>query len=221
MVGLMRYVAMVAGSFLLVASVMAQSEPPKSHVLFENVRIFDGTSAQLSAPAHVLVEGNKITQISREPINVTSSSNTKVIKGAGRTLMPGLIDAHWHAMLATVSVPQLLTADTGYINLRAGHEAERTLMRGFTSVRDLSGPVFGLKQAIDEGIVAGPRIWPSGAMISQTGGHGDFRMRYEVPAANNAGLSRGEATNGGCDSGWCSRGKKTCPRATDVRRLAN
>lgn len=197
MARLIRYVAMVAGSFLLVASVMAQSEPPKSHVLFENVRIFDGKSAQLSAPAHVLVEGNKITQISREPINVTPSSNTKVIKGAGRTLMPGLIDAHWHAMLATVSVPQLLTADTGYINLRAGHEAERTLMRGFTSVRDLSGPVFGLKQAIDEGIVAGPRIWPSGAMISQTGGHGDFRMRYEVPAANNAGLSRGEATNGG------------------------
>ena len=59
-------------------------------------------------------------------------------------------------------------------------------MRGFTSVRDVGGPAFGLKQAIDEGVVDGPRIWPSGAMISQTGGHGDFRMRHEVPAARNA-----------------------------------
>jgi Imidazolonepropionase and related amidohydrolases len=197
MAGLMRYWIVAAGCLLLMTSVMAQSASQQQSVLFENVRIFDGKSAQLSAPKHVLVEGNKITRISSQPIDVTPSSATTVIRGEGKTLMPGLIDAHWHAMLATVSVPQLLTADVGYINLRAAQEAERTLMRGFTSVRDLSGPVFGLKKAIDEGIVAGPRIWPSGAMVSQTGGHGDFRMRYEVPAANNAQLTRGEAMNGG------------------------
>jgi imidazolonepropionase-like amidohydrolase len=66
--------------------------------------------------------------------------------------------------------------------LLAGAEAESTLMRGFTSVRDLGGPAFGLKMAIDRGVMPGPRIWPSGAMISQTGGHGDFRMLSELPA---------------------------------------
>ncbi len=62
-------------------------------------------------------------------------------------------------------------------------------MRGFTTVRDLGGPSFGLKRAIDEGIIAGPRIYPSGAFISQTAGHGDFRMPYEVPRAPGAPLS--------------------------------
>ncbi|NKI35595.1 amidohydrolase family protein [Wenzhouxiangella sp. XN79A] len=180
------------------ASTVAEAqEPAASLVLFENVRIFDGVDDRLSPPSNVLVRGNIIERISTDPIAVDRSARARIIQGDGRTLMPGLIDAHWHAMLATISVPGLLTGDIGYINLRAGREAEATLMRGFTSVRDLSGPVFGLKRAIDEGIVAGPRIWPSGAMISQTGGHGDFRLPHEVPAARNAPLSRGEALNGG------------------------
>ena len=70
-------------------------------------------------------------------------------------------------------------------------------MRGFTSVRDMAGPTFSLKRAIDDGLVPGPRIWPSGAMISQTGGHGDFRFPYEIPASPNAPLSRVEAIGGG------------------------
>lgn len=86
---------------------------------------------------------------------------------------------------------------TGYLNLMAGAEAERTLMRGFTSVRDLAGNTFGLKRAIDEGVVNGPRIWPSGAMISQTSGHGDYRMLYEIPRAPGAALSHGEVMGGG------------------------
>ncbi len=166
-------------------------------VLFENVRIFDGRGDALSAPANVLVRGNRIERISTAPIPVDRRADTRIIPGGGRTLMPGLIDAHWHAAMAATPMLVLLTADIGYLNLLAGREAEATLMRGFTSVRDLSGPTFGLKRAIDEGVIAGPRIWPSGAMISQSGGHGDFRMPYEVPAARNAPLSRGEAVNGG------------------------
>ena len=111
--------------------------------------------------------------------------------------MPGLIDAHWHAMMASLPVSVLLTADVGYITLVAADEARKTLMRGFTSVRDMAGPAFSLKRAIDQGVVQGPRIWPSGAMISQTGGHGDFRFPYEVPASPNAPLSRVEAIGGG------------------------
>jgi imidazolonepropionase-like amidohydrolase len=111
--------------------------------------------------------------------------------------MPGLIDAHWHAMMASLPLAVLMTADVGYVTLVAADEARRTLMRGFTSVRDMAGPTFSLKRAIDSGLVPGPRIWPSGAMISQTGGHGDFRFPYEVPAAPNALLSRGDALGGG------------------------
>jgi imidazolonepropionase-like amidohydrolase len=75
----------------------------------------------------------------------------------------------------------------------AGREAQRTLLRGFTSVRDAGGPSFALKRAIDEGAIAGPRIYPSGAFITQTAGHGDFRLRHEVPRACGT-LSHGEVT---------------------------
>ena len=70
----------------------------------------------------------------------------------------------------------MLGSDVGYINLLAGAEATATLMRGFTTVRDLGGPAFGLKRAIDEGLLPGPRIYPSGAVITVTSGHGDFRQ---------------------------------------------
>lgn len=181
---------------LAAAGVHAQEIRP-SAVLFENVRIFDGTGDTLSAPSNVLVRGNKIDKISTKPIPVDRRADTRTIEGGGRTLMPGLIDAHVHLTMAAAPMPVLMTADIGYINLLAGKVADDMLMRGFTSVRDLSGPTFGLKRAIDEGLVNGPRIWPSGAMISQSGGHGDFRMPYEVPAARNASPSRGEMINGG------------------------
>jgi imidazolonepropionase-like amidohydrolase len=104
------------------------------------------------------------------------------IEGGGRTLMPGLIDAHTHIMFATLPQAALLTADIGFVNVAAGRAATETLMRGFTSIRDMGGPVFGLKRGIDTGLVPGPRIWPAGAMISQTGGHGDFRLPTDLPA---------------------------------------
>jgi len=171
-------------------------DPRPSSVLFENVRIFDGKSSVLSAPSNVLVRGNKIEKISTKPIPIEGKADTRVVMGGGRTLMPGLIDAHWHSMMAVPSLNVAMTADDGYLNLVAGQEARNTLLRGFTSVRDLSGPVFGLKRAIDTGVVEGPRIWPAGAMISQTGGHGDFRLPYEVPKAPGASLSHGELSGG-------------------------
>lgn len=146
-------------------------------VLFENVRIFDGKGAALSAPSNVLVEGNVIARISTSPI---AAEGARRIAGNGRTLMPGLIDAHWHAMLIA-STPAEAMGDVGFANLAAGDEATDTLMRGFTTVRDVGGPAFGLKRAIDQGIIAGPRIYPSGAMITVTSGHGDFRQLSDLP----------------------------------------
>jgi imidazolonepropionase-like amidohydrolase len=100
--------------------------------------------------------------------------------------------------MASLSMPQLMVADIGFINLAAASEAERMLMRGFTSLRDMGGPAFSLKKAIDIGMMAGPRIWPSGAMISQTSGHGDFRMPFEIPSFAGQSPSRGEVHAAAC-----------------------
>lgn len=162
--------------------------PPAT--LFENVRVFDGRSAALSGPSNVLVRGNVIERISTAPI--AREPNANVIAGAGRTLMPGLIDAHWHSFMAGTAQPLLLSANPSYLHLLAARQAEATLMRGFTTVRDLGGPVFGLKRAIDEGAMTGPRIYPSGAMISQTSGHGDFRFGFELPRTPGGPLSNSE-----------------------------
>jgi imidazolonepropionase-like amidohydrolase len=154
---------------------------PRSVTLFENVRIFDGKSDRLSEPRNVLVRGNQIESISAQPIPTDRRADTVIVTGGGRTLMPGLIDMHWHTMLVRPTPAQLLTWDIGYGNLVAADEAKDTLLRGFTTVRDLGGPSFGLKQAIDEGVVTGPRIYPCGAVVTVTSGHGDFREPFEVP----------------------------------------
>ena len=167
--------------------------PPHSAVtLFQNVRVFDGKSSSVSGPRNVLVHGNQVDRISTDPIPIDRTATATVIEGDGRTLMPGLIDMHWHTMFVRPTVAQLLTADIGYFNLVAGAEATDTLMRGFTTVRDMGGPAFGLKRAIDEGTVAGPRIFPSGAVITVTSGHGDFRQPFELPRTLGAPNSRGE-----------------------------
>jgi imidazolonepropionase-like amidohydrolase len=166
-------------------------DAPKTPIAFTNIRLFDGKSSALIEGRRVVVEGAKIKAI--ESAAQTVTQGVRVIDCGGRTLMPGLIDAHWHTMMAAVPGALLATADVGYLNLVAADQAEKTLMRGFTTVRDMAGPSFGLKRAIDGGLTAGPRIFPSGAMISQTAGHGDFRMPYEAPAALDAPLSRGDA----------------------------
>jgi imidazolonepropionase-like amidohydrolase len=181
----------------LPSAVLAQDSLPVSDAvtLFENVRIFDGTSATLSAPSSVLVRGNKIEAISTQPMAVDRRVDTRIINGGGRTLMPGLIDNHWHAALIRVT-PAESMGDVTFSSLLAGAEATDTLMRGFTTVRDVGGPVFGLKRAIDEGVLAGPRIYPSGAVITVTSGHGDFRQFTDVPRTIGGMLHRMEQLGG-------------------------
>lgn len=173
-------IAVVLSTWLGGASLAQQAlQAGGAATLFQNVRIFDGKSATLSASSNVLVRGNKIESISLQPIAVDNPADIRVVEGGGRTLMPGLIDNHWHAMLIRVTPAQSF-GDVGYVNLVAGDEATHTLMRGFTSVRDVGGPVFGLKSAIDEGIIKGPRIYPSGAVITVTSGHGDSRQLTDL-----------------------------------------
>ena len=164
-----------------------------SATLFQNVRIFNGKSGTLSSPSNVLVRGNMIESISASPLPADAS--TRVIDGGGRVLMPGLIDNHWHTIFVRPTPPQLLASDPGYTNILAGVEATATLMRGFTTVRDLGGPAFALKQAIDQGLLPGPRIYPSGTMITVTSGHGDFRDFGDLPRVPGK-LTRGERLGG-------------------------
>lgn len=179
----------LAPVLVLGAGTMARADD----ILFENVRIFDGKGAtSLSAPSNVLVKGNVIARISTGGVEAEGAQR---VAGDGRTLMPGLIDAHWHAMLAR-STPSESFGDVGFNNLVAGDEATDTLMRGFTTVRDVGGPVFGLKRAIDTGIVEGPRIYPSGAMLTVTSGHGDFRQMTELPRVIGGPFARMEQVGG-------------------------
>lgn len=173
---------LVAGSWLAspARAVADAASTTVAQTLISNVRIFNGKSGTLADGMNVLIEGNKITKISKAPL--TPAAGAKIIDAGGRTLMPGLIDAHTHIMFATMPQVALLTADIGFVNVAATRTANDMLMRGFTSIRDLGGPVFGLKRGIDAGLVPGPRIWPAGAFISQTGGHGDFRMPNDLPA---------------------------------------
>ena len=177
-----------------VAAGTATAVPKVAVTLFKNVRIFDGKAEKLSDPGSVMVRGNIIERVSSGSIETPADADVTVIDGGGRTLMPGLIDAHWHAMLVRPPVASLLTADAGYLNLLAGAEATDTLLRGFTTVRDVGGPTFGLKQAIDQGVLVGPRIFPSGAIITITGGHGDFRPFTDLPRTLGGPLTRQETT---------------------------
>lgn len=172
----------------------AQAAPPPgaqaaadSRIILENVRIFDGVSGELSPASSVLVHGNVIEKVSRDKV---PADGARVIDGGGRTLMPGLIDMHWHSMFVGVPLAVAMTQDPAYLNIVAGVEARKTLMRGFTTVRDLGGSAFSLKQAVDQGVIPGPRIYPSGAMISVTSGHGDFRSMADLPRTLGAPASR-------------------------------
>lgn len=157
----------------------AAQQKTDDQILFSNVRVFDGSSGQLSEPVNVLIRGNKIQEINSK--NISVSGNAVRVDGKGKTLMPGLIDVHVHLTFGALSKEEMMSPDFNMNTAmqKVSQSAEATLMRGFTSVRDAGGPIFPLKTAIDRQQIKGPRIWPSGATISQTAGHGDFRTPDE------------------------------------------
>lgn len=140
--------------------------------LFHNVRVFDGKQDFLIDNASVLVEGNLIKQVSTSAIDAPSAT---LIDGGGRVMTPGFIYAHEHIMFQ-MSIPETLVQDDRYIGIMSTQIARMYLERGITTIRDAAGNSYGLKQAIDKGIVPGPRIYPAGPLISQTSGHGDARF---------------------------------------------
>ena len=161
----------------------ATSKPAvETATIFENVRVFDGTSTTLSPSVNVLITANTIKAISTAPIKDPSGITTTRITGGGRTLMPGLIDAHAHLYL-NLEPRVLLDPKTPKEKLEQAAQAsgKAALLSGFTTVRDMTGPVFKLKEAIDQGKILGPRIYPSGTIVTQTSGHGDFSAPADLP----------------------------------------
>ena len=145
-------------------------------VLFRNGRLFDGVGPEARDGVEVLVEGTRIKEVSDRPIRSTSAA---AIDLGGRTLMPGLIDAHWHINAADVDLSRL---DGMAVTKRAQWARvylEAALDRGFTTIRDVGGAEHGIAQAVEEGLIKGPRVIYGGPAFSQTGGHGDMRpMRH-------------------------------------------
>jgi len=194
----MQHLKTLLSSMLILCSANVQAQAPQASqpasVIFENVRIFNGTSDQLSAPSNVLIMGNVITAISTTPITAPPETSVTTIQGNGHTLMPGLIDNHVHIFMSANSQAEMLNPKASFESLekKAIEEAKLMLLRGFTAARDVGGPVFGVKRSIDSGKTQGPRIYPSGAMISQTSGHGDFRMPSDRSRRFGGQITRGE-----------------------------
>jgi imidazolonepropionase-like amidohydrolase len=174
--GAAAILGMFAGFGLAPAEVRAQT--PGRPILLTNLRLFDGVTRAIRDGVDILVTGDRIADL--PPVGQGPEEAERIDCG-GRTVTPGLIEMHGHLTLAGTTQLAALAGDVALTHLISGQIAGRVLMQGFTTVRDVGGPVFGLKQAIDRGIVAGPRVFPSGAMVSQTSGHGDFRLLSELP----------------------------------------
>lgn len=178
-------------------SVAGPAAAQTAAVLFRDVNVFDGRSAALRRGMSVLVQNGTIAAVRAGRMEAPAGAT--VLEGGGRTLMPGLIDAHAHVTFSASSMAEL--SDDAFpvetILERGAKEAHDMLLRGFTAVRDMGGPIFPIKAAIDAGRAMGPRIWPSGGAVSQTSGHGDGRRPSEPSRRFTGHVTRAEKINGG------------------------
>lgn len=146
-------------------------------IVLMNARVFDGVSDEIQEGRHVVIEDGLIREVASARPNLR---DTTFIDCGGRVLMPGLIDAHFHAYLATFDIAALERMPLSLAASHAGRILEGALERGFTTVRDAGGGDIGLRLAIDQGLIRGPRFFFAGRALSQTGGHGDGRRAEEV-----------------------------------------
>jgi imidazolonepropionase-like amidohydrolase len=164
---------------------------------FKNCAVLDTKAGALLAGHSVVVEDETIREVSDRPVK---SARATAIDLKGKTLMPGLIDAHVHAIAVEANLAVLPSLPVSLVAHQASHILTGMLRRGFTSIRDAGGADFGLAQAVELGLVAGPRMFISGQALSQTGGHGDLRARtatgFETCACCQAGAALGRIADG-------------------------
>ncbi len=145
--------------------------------IFSNACIVDGSSEDPAADKHVLIRNGQIEEVSDSPVHADSARHIDL---KGKTLMPGLIDCHAHVVATTVRLGDNALLPDSLVTAKAMHIMRGMLMRGFTTIRDLGGADFGLQTAVAEGLILGPRLFICGKGFSQTGGHSDFRGRYDT-----------------------------------------
>src|SRR6266851_1817273 len=153
-----------------------RAEEQLAQILFRNFRMLDPEKDEIVGGHEILVEGDSIREVSAKPIKAPDAS---AIDCAGRTLMPGSIDCHVHVTLSEVLIRQLEHVPLTLMTARAAVAMRAMLDRGFTTVRDTGGADWGLKAAVDQGLLDGPRMFISGRAIGPTGGHADVRRRTD------------------------------------------
>ncbi len=173
--------------------------------IFANCALLDGTASERREDRHVLIEGGLIREVSDRPI---ASAAAETVDLAGHTLMPGLIDAHVHVIAVDQALARLGERPASLVTLQAARVLEGMLQRGFTTVRDAGGADGGLAEAVEQGLVRGPRIFPSGQALSQTGGHGDLR-----PRTRSVSVAACACCEGGAGLARIADGVSECRRA--------
>lgn len=169
----------VAGLASALAPMPLLAQDTTRTTLIRGAKVFDGSTPDLLTGLDVLIDNGMIKAIGES----LTADGADIIDADGRVMTPGMTDAHVHIMWNDTIDELIFGSPHEYTGAMAGESARRMLQRGFTTVRDTGGPAFGLKKAIDQGVVPGPRILPSGFFISQTSGHGDFdsRLNYLSP----------------------------------------
>ena len=157
--------------------------------LFFNVQVWDASREFVEEGMHILVEGDRIKEISDKPIKTTE---TLRINCKGKTIIPGLIDCHCHVVMSSLDIRELQDIPLTLMTVKASTIMRDMLMRGFTSIRDMAGADWGLAEAVEKNLIVGPKIFFSGRALTQTGGHGDSRQRTHIglePCACSNGLN--------------------------------
>lgn len=145
-------------------------------IVFQNCRIFDADTTELLEHQHVTVEDKQIVEVSDVSPKLRDAQRFDL---NGRIMIPGLIDAHAHVCLPDYNLTALRAMQPSRMFAEAVVSLEKMLLRGFTTIRDAAGADRGLAQAVENGVIVGPRIYPSGHALSPTGGHGDHRFQVE------------------------------------------
>jgi imidazolonepropionase-like amidohydrolase len=142
--------------------------------LIRNARLFDSEHARFIPGTTVVIEGERIAEVTTEP---REAPGARIIDAAGRALLPGLIDAHVHVVAASHDLVGLAMQPVSLVGAEASRIMREMLHRGFTTVRDAAGADYGLQEAQQRGLYEGPRLFIAGYPISQTGGHADMRPK--------------------------------------------
>jgi imidazolonepropionase-like amidohydrolase len=150
-------------------------------LIIKNAKLLDTEAGELRPGASVRIEEDKIVEVAEEGRELSGGADVTILDAAGRTVMPGLIDAHVHAAITTVDLASMARRSASWVAIETKFILEAMLRRGFTTIRDAGGLDPGISIATERGLIKGPRIFRSGRVLSQTGGHGDLELVGEHP----------------------------------------